>query len=307
MGRVVVLGSSNTDLMLRVQRLPRAGETVLGSDFLVAAGGKGANQAVAAARAGAQVTFLGAVGDDDFGRQARRQLAAQGLDLSYLHVLADRPSGVALILVDEEGGNLIGVGPGANASVDKAVVAEFPAAVFRGPGVFVTQLETPLDAVRAALVRAKAGELSIVFNPAPADPRALEDGLGEIVDVLVVNEHEAAVLAGDGPLANAAAAEKAARRLRQKGPRSVIITLGEAGFLVLDEDRAAAEDGLKVRAVDTVAAGDAFVGALACALSEGRTLLDAARWSNKAAAIACTRRGAQPSLPWRAEIDAQTS
>ncbi len=299
--RVVVLGSVNVDLVVRGQRLPRPGETVLGGEFYQAAGGKGANQAVAAARAARDpVTFLAAVGDDDYGRQALENFRREALIADYVKVVAGQPTGVALILVDARGENLISVASGANHSFTPADIDALPDSVFSPGGVFLACLESPLETVARGLERAKRAGMLTVLNPAPANVSVLD--LAALVDVVTPNEGEAAALAG------LAADQKfdpsaAARQLQKRGFKSCIVTLGSHGCLVV-EDRATLLAAHAIAAVDATGAGDAFNGALAVALSEGRSLIDASRRANRAGAIAVTRRGAQPSLPRRSEIDA---
>ena len=305
MGRVVVLGSSNTDFVLAGERLPAPGETVLGDRFFRAAGGKGANQAVAAARAGASVTLLGAVGADDLGRQALAGLDDEGIDLTHVRVVADCSSGVALILVDGQGQNLIGVGPGANARVTVDDIAALPDAAFPRSAIFVAQLEVPRPAVRAAFERAREAGMRTVFNPAPAHAEVADPGWLRLIDVLVANEHEAAELAGLERLdADLGAVERAVSKLCAAGCGAVVVTLGARGYAFGDATGVRHAPAYDVVAVDSVAAGDAFVGVLAAALSQGNSLVDAATLANKSAAIAVTRPGAQPSLPRRAEVDA---
>lgn len=300
---IIVLGSVNTDLVIRAPRIPRPGETVLGGEFFQAEGGKGANQAVAAARAARDpVTFIAAVGADEFGRHARGGLALENLDTKNLKVVPGEPSGVAIIMVDEHGENSICVASGANMKLEPADVDNVPDDVFAAARVFLTCLESPPATVIHGLRRAKATNLLTVLNPAPADPAICDPEVLSLVDVLTPNLGEACALAGipsDAP----EAALSAARNLQQMGCRAVVVTLGSQGCLVVDENEVHEIPSRQVEAVDTTAAGDAFNGALAVALSEGRPLTDAARWATAAAAVAVTRYGAQPSLARRAEID----
>jgi ribokinase len=305
---IIVLGSINTDLVIRGPRLPEPGETVIGGEFYQAAGGKGANQAVAAARAAlAPVTFIGAVGNDSHGRKSLENFRSENLNCDYLKVIPGEASGVALILVDEAGQNLISVASGANSKLSPQDIDAIPEEVFRSAKVFLTCLETPLPTVEQGLRRARRAGLITVLNPAPASRELIEAGLFGVVDVLTPNAGEAALLAGlaaDGPDAEQESnALRAARTLQSLACRQVIVTLGSHGCLVVEE-QSHHVSGRPVRAIDATAAGDAFNGALAVALSEGLSLVKAAMWANSAAAISVTRRGAQPSLPQRSEIEA---
>ncbi len=303
---ILVLGSANTDLVIRAPRLPRPGETVLGGEFFQAAGGKGANQAVAAARLGARVTFLAAVGDDEFGRTSLAGYQREGIDCQFIRKFASAATGTALILVDRAGENLIGVASGANALLTADDVDRVPADVFQSAQVFLTSLETPLPTVVRGLERAKEAGLTTVLNPAPAAIEVADRRVLSLVDVLTPNEGEAAALAGDAIESNRTSdaierAQRAGERLRSLGTIAVVITLGAEGCLVVAEE-VTHLPGLNVQAVDATAAGDAFNGALAVALAEGKPLIDAARWANRIAAVAVSRVGAQPSLPRREEI-----
>lgn len=294
---IIVLGSVNTDLVIRTPHLPAPGETVLGGEFFQASGGKGANQAVAAALASrGSVTFVAAVGNDDFGRARLADLSAAGLDLTHVKQVLNRASGVALILVDERGENLIGVASGANLLLEPADVDRVPQPVFDRASVFLASLESPLAAVHRGLERAKAAGLTTILNPAPADRAVMKRDFLSLVDVITPNEVEATALTGE------ALPSFAAQQLMALGAKSVVVTLGAGGCLVVS-DRQMSVPALPVTAIDTTAAGDAFNGALAVAISEGRTLFEAARFANRAAAIAVTRAGAQPSLPTRDQIE----
>ncbi|MBX3411922.1 MAG: ribokinase [Pirellulales bacterium] len=304
---VLVLGSINTDLVLRGARLPRPGETVLGGQFYQAGGGKGANQAVAAARAAREpVLFIAAVGDDLFGRESLARLAQENLDCRLIKTVPSQPSGVALILVDAEGQNMIGVASGANLNLVPADVDRVPDEVFRSARVLLASLESPLDTVAHGLARARQAGLLTVLNPAPAAREILDMNLLRQVDVLTPNEVEAATLSGiefvDEQGIDAAQALAAARKLQALGCRAVIITLGAEGVLVVEDDPLRIP-AAQVRAIDATAAGDAFSGALCVALSEGRTLVEAAHWATRAAALSVSRAGAQPSLATRDEIE----
>lgn len=299
---IIVLGSINTDLVIRSPALPHPGETILGGEFYRAAGGKGANQAVAAARSSReQVTFLAAVGDDTFGGESLAGLKREHLDTRFLKVIPGQPSGVALILVDASGQNLISVASGANLHLRPDDVHAVPTKVWQDARVFVACLESPLETVMAGLRRAKQNGLTTIINPAPAD-REILFAIGlRLIDLLTPNETEAALLTGREVL-TADDAEAAARQLQSAGCSRVIITRGEQGCCVLDGDVFVNLPAKRVEAIDAVAAGDVFNGALATALAEGRSLIEAAGWASTAAAISVTRRGAQPSIPTRDEI-----
>lgn len=296
--RVVVVGSANTDLVVRVAALPRPGETVLGGTFSSVGGGKGANQAVAAARAGGQVTFIAMLGQDDLGDAALDSYRAEGIDTTHIGRAADCPSGVALILVDKAGENSIAVASGAN---DRLGPAQIDAArdAIASADIVLVQLEIPLDTVRRTVEVAAAAGRRVILNPAPARP--LEAGLLAQVAVVTPNETEAELLTGM-PVVDEAAAAVVAKRLRSLGPAAVL-TLGRRGCLVAAGGEPAMIPGHAVTAVDTVAAGDVFNGSLAVALAEGLDLPAAARFANAAAAISVTRHGAQSSAPTRQEIE----
>ena len=307
---ILILGSVNTDLVIRSQRLPRPGETVLGGEFYQAAGGKGANQAVAAARAlGKQgrVAFIGAVGSDEFGKESRRGLLAEGIDCSHLKEVPSAASGIALILVDEQGENLISVASGANAHILPGDVDTLPASLFQQCKVFLACLELLLPTVKRGLARAKEYGLFTLLNPAPVENVSATRELLPFADLLIPNEHELAALA-EMPVDSAETAAAAVKKMRSQLqlPRlQLIVTLGSAGAVVADDAGSFHQiPPFPVTAIDTTAAGDCFCGAMAAALAEGQPLLTAARFASAAAALSVTRRGAQPSLPRREEIDA---
>jgi ribokinase len=296
---IVVVGSSNTDMIIRVSRIPRAGETLLGGEFFTAAGGKGANQAVGAARAGGKVALIARVGKDAFGDQAVAGLRRDGVDVGCVFRDKLAASGVALIFVAKDGENSIAVAGGANAMLSPADVKK-AAGVIRSAALLVAQLETPLATVTAAVdVAVKAG-VPIILNPAPARP--LPNSLLKRISVLTPNETEAELLTGIR-VTDAAAAAKACSKLRSRGVGTVILTLGSRGAFLADDNGQRLVPGFKVKTVDSTAAGDIFNGALSVALAEGRTVLDAVRFANAAAALSVTRRGAQPSAPTRADIE----
>jgi ribokinase len=292
---LIVVGSSNTDLIVRAERLPAPGETVLGGEFITAAGGKGANQAVAAARCGARVAFVARVGADAYGRDSLANFAREGMDTRYVFTDRQALSGVALIVVDARGQNLIAVASGANARLTPADVAAARPA-FAEARVLLLQLESPMETVLAAARLGREHGLTVILNPAPARPLPTE--LYPLVDVLTPNEHEAAALTDER------APEAAARALLARGVKTVIVTLGAAGVLLATGNGVETHAGFRVEAVDTTAAGDAFNGGLAVARARGEPLLAAIRYAQAAAALSVTRLGAQPSLPTAAEVAA---
>lgn len=298
--RIVVVGSSNTDMIMKLPRIPLPGETVLGGEYLTAAGGKGANQAVAAARAGGAVSFVARVGTDTLGAEAIAGFEREGIEVTHVTRDAAAASGTALIFIGANGENSIGVASGANGRLSVADV-ERATTTLREGRVVLLQLETPLETVTAAARLAKAAGAQVVLNPAPA--QALPAELLREISLLTPNEHEAATLAGV-PVTDEASARVAAARLLELGPRAVVVTLGAAGALVATAESIELVPAFKVEPVDTTAAGDTFNGALAVALAEGKSLRDAVRFGSAAAAISVTRLGAQPSAPKRAEIEA---
>jgi ribokinase len=282
---IALVGSINLDILVGVDRHPAPGETVLGDDRQELPGGKGANQAVAAARLGAEVAFVGRVGDDDAGRRLRDGLAAEGVDVTHVRVDADAPTGLALIAVDRAGENTIVVSSGANARVSAADV-EAAREVLANAAVTLVQHEVPEDAVAAAIAGAGG---TVVLNPAPARPIVAP------VDVLVPNRGELEALAG-----RAGDPVELARSL--DAARAVVVTLGSEGAVVIEGSRVERIPAPQVDAVDTTGAGDAFCGALAQALDAGADLVEAARWAVRAAAASVTKPGAQGGLPRRADL-----
>jgi ribokinase len=296
---IVVVGSSNTDMIIQLDRIPRPGETILGGAFSSAAGGKGANQAVGAARAGGNVTFIARVGKDIFGDQALAGFRRDGINVSNVFRDETAPSGVALIFVAKDGENSIAVAGGANAKLAPADVKRAAKAI-RTATVLVAQLETPLATVQAAAAMAAKAGVRVILNPAPARP--LPDSLLKLVSILTPNEIEAELLTGI-KVTDEAAAAKAAEQLHSRGVQTVILTLGSRGAFLAHAAGQRLVPGFKVKAVDTTAAGDIFNGALAVALAEGKALPDAVLFANAAAALSVTRLGAQPSAPTRADIE----
>jgi ribokinase len=304
MARVVVVGSSNTDMTIHLERLPTPGETRLGGAFVTSPGGKGANQAVAARRAGAEVTLVTAVGDDALGRQALAHYANEGLDVRHVRTIPAVASGVALIFVDRLGENMIGVAQGANALLTPADIEALPESVFTPDAVILASLEVPVGSVVRALQRARAAGMMTILNPAPVDSAILDHDILALVDILTPNQEEARALAGlAGHAGGPAEAMESASRLLTAGFRSVLITMGSQGCLLSTEQESLLIPAPPVAAVDTVGAGDAFNGALAVGLREGRPLAAAAAWACVAGALAVTKPGAQGALPLRAEID----
>jgi ribokinase len=294
---LLVVGSANADLVIDVERRPAAGETVLGGDLAVHPGGKGANQAVAAARLGADTALLARVGDDAHGRLLLDSLRAAGVDTVGV-LVGEAPTGVALITVDPSGDNSIVVSPGANARLAPADVRT-AVSLFLASRVVSTQLEIPLETV-VEVVRNLAPGSRLVLNPSP--PRPLPTEVLAACDPLIVNEHEARVILGGACVSEDP--EDWARLLLAKGPRSVVVTLGAEGALVCDSSGVARVASVKVDAVDTTGAGDAFTAALAWRLATGADLADAAAYAARVGAAAVTRRGAQDSYPTPEDVEA---
>jgi ribokinase len=298
-GAVVVLGSANADLVVEVERRPAGGETLSGSDLHVFAGGKGANQAAASARAGAETRLLGCVGDDGNGAFLRARLGEAGVILDDLRS-GERPTGTAMILLTPDGENSIVVSPGANAAVD-IEMADALAGTWADAGVLVLGLEIPASTVSYVAPRAEAAGVRVLLNAAPA--AELSDETVAVCDPLVVNEHEARIVLGAAAGADDSFAALA-EGLRARGARSVVITLGAAGALVADADGTEVVPAYSVDVVDTTGAGDAFVGALACELARGVDLRQAVRFATAMSAVAVQGKGAQSSYRDRADVEA---
>lgn len=296
--RIVVVGSSNMDLVVKSSRIPVVGETILGGDFLMVPGGKGANQAVAAARLGAHVHFVARLGDDMFGRRSLENFKEAGVDTTHVTLSAEAPSGVALIMVDAHGNNVIVVASGANAllSPDDVHKAESDIA---SAGAVVTQLESPLETVQATAQLAHAAGVPFVLDPAPAQPLGPE--LLKLVDVLTPNETEAQILTGI-EVTDEASGRAAAEELLSAGVKTVILTMGAQGFLLVNREKVEFVNAREVVAVDSTAAGDAFTGSLAVGMAQGQSLSEAGAFANCVAALSVTRMGAQPSMPTRQEV-----
>jgi ribokinase len=287
------------DLVARAPHIPQPGETIIGRDFHTLPGGKGANQAVAAARLGATVAMVGRVGGDAFARLLLDNLAAAGVDHTSVTQDSGAATGVALIVVDAAGQNSIVVASGANMRLSPADVETAETAI-ASADVLLLQLETPLETVTRAAQIAHAHGVTVILNPAPARP--LPPALLSLVDVLVPNESETALLTGL-PIDSRARVEAAAGALRESGVGAVILTLGERGALLAQAGGTQVFPAFMVTAVDTTAAGDAFMGGLAVALAEGQSLAESIRWGNAAGALAATQLGAQPSLPTRRAVE----
>jgi ribokinase len=300
---ILVAGSSNTDMVIKADHLPGPGETILGGVFFMNPGGKGANQAVAAARLGGNVTFICKTGNDIFGRQSLQLFEDEGIDTSYMVSDPRNPSGVALITVDKNAENCIVVASGANAELNPGDLAKAKEAI-ESAVIVLMQLEIPLETVEyVAQIAAKSG-VKVVLNPAPA--RELPDELLRNISVITPNKTEAEMLSGIA-IDTISSAKEAATIIRNKGVDTVIITLGKNGALVLHNNEFSHIPALKVDAVDTTAAGDVFNGALTVALSEDKDILEATAFACKAAAISVTRLGAQASAPFKKEADSFVS
>jgi ribokinase len=296
--RVCVVGSANMDLVMRTSALPQPGQTVLGESFAAFPGGKGANQAIAAARTGVNVSFVGCVGDDAFAQTLRTCIEREGIDTSNLHTRPHTPSGVAAIAVAADGQNSIIIAPGANATLTPDdIIAATPRIV--GARVLLLQLETPLETVLSAARIARDAGVLVVLNPAPARP--LEPAVFELCDVLIPNESEASLLSGLA-VHDPATAARAGKALLGQGARSVIITLGSQGAVWVTPESAVHVPAYPVLSIDTTAAGDALCGAYAAARASDVPPNDALYWGMAAGALTTTLAGAQPALPYRLEL-----
>jgi ribokinase len=295
---IVIVGSSNTDMVVLVDHLPAAGETILGGKFFMNPGGKGANQAVAASRLGGAVTFIAKIGNDIFGKRAVALMKNEGIDTSHILEDPDHPSGIALITVDQHGENCIVVASGSNAALNAGDLLEMKE-IIQQAGIVLLQLEIPLGTVEYVVQVAAAAKAKLILNPAPA--RVLSDELLSKLDFITPNETEAEMLTGV-EIKDEAGAEKAAKKLKEKGVKTVIITMGARGAFLLHNDECRMIPALAVKAVDTTAAGDVFNGALSVALSESKPVYEAVRYACHAASVSVTRLGAQASAPYKNEI-----
>ncbi len=296
--KILVIGSSNTDMVIKTNNFPVPGETILGGRFLMNAGGKGANQAVASARLGGMVTFIGKIGDDIFGKQAVQQLEDEGINVNFVAVDHENPSGVAMITVDRKAENTIVVAPGSNGTLSPGdfnkALSEFNESEF-----VLMQLEIPIPTVEYIARIAAQKQKKVILNPAPA--AKLSDELLQNLYIITPNETEAELLTGI-KVTDEKSALNAASALHEKGVEIIIITMGATGAFLLNNGNSELIKAPKVEAVDTTAAGDTFNGALVVALSEGKTIQESIVFANKAAAISVTRIGAQSSVPYRNEI-----
>ena len=295
---VVVVGSLNMDLVMRTPRVPVGGETLHGHEFSTLPGGKGANQAVACARLGARVSMIGQVGNDGFGTTLRDGLAADGIDVSGVRQTTAVGTGVAMILVEDIGQNRIVLAAGANGALTPADI-DTHAALIGSAEMLVLQLEVPMPVVQRAIEIAHAAGVPVLLNPGPASP--LPDTVWPQIDILVPNESEATLLSGV-EVTDAASAYAAASVFRQRGVKCVLITLGANGVAVIDDHGERHLPAHVVKAVDTTAAGDTFIGGLTAGLVEGLPLDEAVALGQRASALCVTRHGAQPSIPYRREI-----
>ena len=303
--KLIVLGSSNVDYILNVPHFLSPGETLAGDQYQVALGGKGANQAVAAGRAGADITFIAAVGDDSVGFEAMEQFKKDQIDTHLMQVVPDEKTGVALIFVNNEGENMIGIYSGANAHVTPEFITPLLSTI-ESADMLLIQLETPQETLELAAQKAKDAGVSVVLNPAPA--RALSDSFLANINVITPNETEAEILTGIR-VETDLDADLAAQALHAYSIETVIITLGKRGawVSVKSAGNAVGEGqlvpGFVVKAIDTIGAGDTFNGVLVTALLEDKTLMEAVKMGHAAAALAVMKKGAQPAVPWRADID----
>lgn len=295
---ILVIGSSNTDMTAKTQELPRPGETVLGGVFTMGAGGKGANQAVAAQRLGGRVKFICKVGRDMFGDNAIAHYNNEGLDTSGI-LRSDLPSGVALIYVDSHAENCIVVASGANGDLSEQDIEASKEAI-KSCGILLLQLESPIPSVLKAAKMAHEAGATVVLNPAPACP--LPEELFRYIDLFIPNETELSTFSGL-PVEDAQSAEKAAKAMQQKGVGKLIVTMGSKGALICDGGQPVFVPAHKVKAVDTTAAGDTFCGALCVAISEGKSLKEAAEFACAASALTVQKMGAQNSIPFRKDIN----
>lgn len=295
--KIAVIGSSNIDMVAQVDHLPAPGETVGDARFMQSFGGKGANQAVAAARLGGAVTFVSSLGNDIYADVLKEHFQKEGIDTGYIRVDANHPTGTALIFVADSGENCIAVAPGANHSLSPDTIGHFTQAIEEA-NIIVMQAEIPYETIKRVALLAHEKEKKVLFNPAPAC--RIDAELMKAIDILVVNELEAAFVSGIDYTGDNL--EEMAKALLEAGTRNVVITLGSEGVYMRNGQRTFRLPGYKVTAIDTVAAGDTFCGALAVVCAQKEIDEEALVFANAAAAIAVTRAGAQPSIPTLAEV-----
>lgn len=295
---ITVIGSSNTDMVIQSSKLPAPGETIIGGKFLMNPGGKGANQAVAAARLGGSVTFVAKTGNDVFGKQAIQLFQKEGIATDFMITDDDNPSGVALIMVDNKGENCISVALGSNGTLNGQDIDKAKSRIEASP-ILLMQLEIPLSTVEYVAGLAEKGKNKIILNPAPA--QKLSNELLQSIYLLTPNTSEAEILTGM-KVKNTGSVQKAAIALKERGVENVIITLGAEGAYVLADGISEMVPAPVVRAIDTTAAGDTFNGAIAVAIGEGAGIIEAVKFANHAASISVTRMGAQVSIPFRKEL-----
>lgn len=295
--KITVVGSSNTDLICRVPRIPRSGETILGKYFFTVQGGKGANQAVAAARAGGQVTFIACVGNDNYGRNAIEAYRKEGIDTDCIQIIDGVATGVALINVTESGENSISVAPGANSRLTPNIVENCRRVILQSD-VILVQLEIPIETVYYVVELGYKANIPVVVNPAPA--QKIETRILKQITLITPNENESYLLTGLDE--NFDGIGQCAMELQRQGTQTVIITLGSKGAYYLDNEQSGIVEGIAVKAVDTTAAGDTFNGYLAVALAQGKPIHEAITIANRAAALSVTRLGAQSSIPFMNDV-----
>ncbi|WP_193014934.1 ribokinase [Proteus sp. FME41] len=297
--RLAVLGSINVDHIMNISQFPKPGETIIGHQYKIAFGGKGANQAVACGRSGADITFIACVGDDAIGSEIISQLKTDKIHIDAISIIPQTPTGVAMILVNEQGENVISIVAGANSALTPTYFKQYHTVVEHADALLM-QLESPLDTVFEAAKLAKSHHTKVILNPAPAQP--LSDEFLSFIDVITPNETEAEILTGVS-VHDEAGAANAANILHSKGIKHVLITLGSRGVWFSEQGNGMIIPGFRVEAVDTIAAGDTFNGAFVTAMLEGKPSIEAIRFAHAAAALAVTRHGAQSSVPWRHEIE----
>jgi len=297
--KIAVVGSSNMDLVVKSKRIPAVGETILGGDFIMVPGGKGANQAVAAAKLGAEVYFIAKLGNDIYAEQSLDNFKKEKVNTNHVIQTGEAPSGVALIMVDDDGNNSIVVAPGANQTLLPADVKKAESDI-ASCGAVVAQLEVPLETIEFAAKMANDLKVPFVLDPAPA--RELSPELLSMVDVLTPNETEAQILTGI-EVTDEESARAAAANLLERDVKTVIITLGDKGYLLADSEETRYISGRKVDAVDSTAAGDAFTGSLAVGIAQSKAISDAALFANYVAALSVTKMGAQSSMPTLDEVE----